>query len=72
MPGGFSSAAASDRYSWQPVPQIAAEANDDPDVIRTAPHARPVGRLDEVRAVKTPVVRYAFEQPAGVAAPKEA
>ena len=47
--------------------QIVAEAKDDPDVIRTAPHDRPVGRLDEVRAVKTPVVRYAFEQPVAAA-----
>lgn len=45
--------------------QIVAEAKADPDVIRTAPHGRPVGRLDEVRAVKTPVVRYAFAQPVG-------
>jgi glycine dehydrogenase subunit 2 len=45
--------------------QIVAEAKDDPEVIRTAPHGRPVGRLDEVRAVKTPVVRYAFAQPVG-------
>jgi glycine dehydrogenase subunit 2 len=41
--------------------QIVREARDDPEVIHTAPHGRPVGRLDEVRAAKTPVVRYAFE-----------
>jgi glycine dehydrogenase subunit 2 len=45
--------------------QIVREARDDPEVIRTAPHDRPVGRLDEVRAAKTPVVRYAFEQRVG-------
>ncbi len=47
--------------------QIVREARDDPDAIRTAPHGRPVGRLDEVRAAKTPVVRYAFEQRVGAA-----
>ena len=42
--------------------QIVREARDDPEVIRTAPHDRPVGRLDEVRAAKTPVVRFRFEE----------
>ena len=41
---------------------IAREAADDPDVIREAPHDRPVRRLDEVRAAKQPVVRYGFEE----------
>src|SRR3954451_17564447 len=40
---------------------IAREAADDPEVIRDAPHDRPVRRLDEVRAAKQPVVRYGFE-----------
>ncbi len=40
---------------------IAREAAEDPDVIREAPHDRPVRRLDEVRAAKQPVVRYGFE-----------
>jgi glycine dehydrogenase subunit 2 len=40
---------------------IAREAREDPDAIRSAPHGRPVGRLDEVRAARTPVVRYRFE-----------
>jgi glycine dehydrogenase subunit 2 len=42
--------------------QIAREAADDPEVIKTAPHHRPVTRLDEVRAAKEPIVRYRFEQ----------
>ena len=37
---------------------IAREAAEEPEVIREAPHNRPVRRLDEVRAVKQPVVRY--------------
>jgi glycine dehydrogenase subunit 2 len=41
---------------------IAREAAEDPDVIRDAPHDRPVRRLDEVRAAKQPVVRYGFEE----------
>jgi glycine dehydrogenase subunit 2 len=49
---------------------IAREAHDDPDVVRQAPHHQPVGRLDEVRAAKNPVVKYAFdEHPESGAAP---
>jgi len=40
---------------------IAAEAADDPQLLHEAPHDRPVRRLDEVRAAKQPVVRYAFD-----------
>jgi glycine dehydrogenase subunit 2 len=40
---------------------IAREAAEDPDAIRTAPHGRPVGRLDEVRAAKRPIVKYGFD-----------
>jgi glycine dehydrogenase subunit 2 len=36
---------------------IAREAAEDPEVLRTAPHTTLVGRLDEVRAVKQPVLR---------------
>jgi glycine dehydrogenase subunit 2 len=41
---------------------IAAEAADDPDVVRDAPHGRPVRRLDEVRAAKRAIVKYGFEE----------
>jgi glycine dehydrogenase subunit 2 len=41
---------------------IAREARENPDAIHSAPHGRPVGRLDEVRAARQPIVRYAFEQ----------
>jgi glycine dehydrogenase subunit 2 len=40
---------------------IAQEAADEPELLHEAPHNRPVRRLDEVRAAKQPVVRYAFE-----------
>jgi glycine dehydrogenase subunit 2 len=54
--------------------QIAREARDDPEAIRAAPHGRAVGRLDEVRAARRPVVRYRFEehgQPAPVDEPRQ-
>ena len=41
---------------------IAREAAESPELLHDAPHDRPVRRLDEVRAAKSPVVRYAFGQ----------
>jgi glycine dehydrogenase subunit 2 len=41
---------------------IVREAGDDPDALKSAPHSRPGGRLDEVRAARHPVVRYRFEE----------
>jgi glycine dehydrogenase subunit 2 len=41
---------------------IASEAADEPELLKEAPHHRPVKRLDEVRAAKRPVVRYGFEE----------
>src|SRR4029077_6101283 len=40
---------------------IAREAAEEPKLLKDAPHHRPVRRLDEVRAAKNPVVKYAFE-----------
>jgi glycine dehydrogenase subunit 2 len=58
---------------------IADEAGTDATLLKTAPHGRAVGRLDEVKAVKRVVVRYGFEEhpdlaaePAGAAAAAEA
>jgi glycine dehydrogenase subunit 2 len=42
--------------------RIAEEAATEPDLLHEAPHGRPVRRLDEVRAVKQPIVRYRFEE----------
>jgi glycine dehydrogenase subunit 2 len=39
---------------------IAREAAESPELLKEAPHGRPVGRLDEVRAAKSPVVRFDF------------
>jgi glycine dehydrogenase subunit 2 len=36
--------------------QIAEEAREHPDLLRGAPHSTPVGRLDEVRAARRPVL----------------
>jgi glycine dehydrogenase subunit 2 len=41
---------------------IVREAAEQPELVKEAPHARPVKRLDEVRAAKHPVVKYGFEQ----------
>jgi glycine dehydrogenase subunit 2 len=43
---------------------IAREAASSPELVREAPHKARVGRLDEVRAVKQPVLRQPLE-PAG-------
>jgi glycine cleavage system P protein (glycine dehydrogenase) subunit 2 len=41
---------------------IAREAEEDPDVLRSAPHGRPVRRLDEVLAAKRAIVKYGFDE----------
>jgi glycine dehydrogenase subunit 2 len=41
---------------------IAREARESPELLKEAPHTRPVRRVDEVRAVKQPVLRYRFEE----------
>jgi glycine dehydrogenase subunit 2 len=41
---------------------IAGEAAKDPEVVKEAPHGRPVKRLDEVRAAKRAIVKYGFEE----------
>src|SRR4051794_35541846 len=41
---------------------IAREAADSPGLLKEAPHGRPVGRLDEVRAAKRPVLRFHFDE----------
>jgi glycine dehydrogenase subunit 2 len=48
--------------------RIAQEAADSPETLKEAPYLRPVRRLDEVRAVKQPVVRYAFGEREGATA----
>ena len=37
---------------------IAREAEEDPEMIRTAPHSTRVSRLDETAAARKPVLRW--------------
>jgi glycine dehydrogenase subunit 2 len=37
---------------------IAREARENPELLRSAPHRTPVGRLDEARAARRPVLRW--------------
>ena len=37
---------------------IAREAKEDPALVKSAPHTTPVGRLDEARAARKPVLRW--------------
>ena len=41
---------------------IAREAAEQPEVLKEAPHSRPVRRLDEVKAAKRAIVKYAFDE----------
>jgi glycine dehydrogenase subunit 2 len=47
---------------------IAREAAEEPELLKEAPHDRPVKRLDEVKAAKRAVVRYRFEDHPDLAA----
>ena len=38
--------------------KIAEEAKTDPDLVKSAPHNTPIGRVDDVLAAKHPVVKY--------------
>ena len=38
--------------------QIAEEAKSDPELVRSAPHTTPIGRVDDVQAAKHPVTTY--------------
>ena len=41
--------------------EIAREAAEEPETLKSAPHSQPVRRLDEVRAARLAVVRYGFD-----------
>jgi glycine dehydrogenase subunit 2 len=41
---------------------IVREAGESPELLKEAPHGRPVRRLDEVRAAKRAIVKYGFEE----------
>jgi glycine dehydrogenase subunit 2 len=42
--------------------KIANEAAEQPEVVKEAPHGRPVKRLDEVKAAKRAIVKYGFDE----------
>jgi len=42
--------------------QIANEVDSNPDLVKNAPHTTSVSRLDEVRAVKQPDIRFNFDR----------
>jgi len=50
--------------------QIVAEIATDPEIVKTAPHNAPVGRLDEVRAARQLDLRWRppIQKPAPVVA----
>jgi glycine dehydrogenase subunit 2 len=41
---------------------IAREAQENPDLVKTAPHSTPVRRLDEARAARKPILRWDPDQ----------
>lgn len=51
---------------------IAREAVEQPELLKEAPHVRPVQRLDEVRAAKQPIVKYGFDEHPQLEASREA
>src|SRR2546422_1040826 len=53
---------------------IAGEAAEQPELLKEAPHVRPVKRLDEGRAAKRPILRYRFgeeDDPQGSDEPRQ-
>ena len=38
--------------------KIAEEAKTDPELVKSAPHTTPIGRVDDVLAAKHPVTTY--------------
>lgn len=40
--------------------KIVEEVKHDPDIVKNSPHTTPVSRLDDVKAIKEPDVRYNF------------
>jgi glycine dehydrogenase subunit 2 len=38
--------------------RIAEEAKNNPEMVKSAPHDTPIGRVDDVLAAKHPIVTY--------------
>ena len=41
--------------------KLAEKAHEDPEYLHNAPYTTMIGRPDEARAARTPVIRYDFE-----------
>ena len=41
--------------------QITTEVEENPDIVKNAPHTTPVSRLDEVKAIKEPDIRFELD-----------
>ncbi|MDX8044355.1 aminomethyl-transferring glycine dehydrogenase subunit GcvPB [Gracilibacillus sp. S3-1-1] len=46
--------------------QIAKEVEENPEIVIEAPHTTVIGRVDETKAARKPVVRYSKEEPVNV------
>ncbi|MDT7543392.1 MAG: glycine dehydrogenase subunit 2 [Acidobacteriota bacterium] len=46
---------------------ISKEAQDDPELVRTAPHSTRIGRLDEAAAARKPILRWKPEEKSATA-----
>ena len=46
---------------------ISREAQEDPELVRGAPHTTRIGRLDEAAAARKPVLRWTPEEKAATA-----
>jgi glycine dehydrogenase subunit 2 len=44
-------------YLVAAIGALVREAEDDPEIARTAPHTTPVRRLDEAGAARNPIIR---------------
>lgn len=42
--------------------QIAKEVEENPEIVQEAPHTTVIGRLDETKAARKPVLRYTKEK----------
>lgn len=46
-------------YFIEVMQQIVKEIQEQPELVKTAPHSKPVNRLDEVLAAKNPILKHA-------------
>ncbi len=45
------------------IRSILAEADENPELVKTAPHLAPRRRLDETRAARNPILRWSRQGP---------